>query len=107
MGLGREARHVAYSPDDLRGQYGTYAEDLGEGGTGGLHLGLDASVEVGDLPVQRPYVAQHLGGQPPAEAGRGAAPRPQAAQDARDSIGRERPGHPAGDEVPQETVQAV
>src|SRR5215213_8734037 len=29
MGFGREAPHVAYSPDDPGGQDGSYAEDLG------------------------------------------------------------------------------
>ena len=33
--------------------------------------------------------------------------RPYAAQDARGTLGRERPGHPAGEEVPQKPVQAV
>jgi hypothetical protein len=42
--LGREARHVAYSPDDLGGQYGTYAEDLGESGSGRLYPGFDTLV---------------------------------------------------------------
>ena len=91
---------------DRRGQDGTYAEDLGEGGAGGFHLGFDALVEVGDLSVQRPDVAQHLRSQPPAEAVRGAL-GPYAAQDARGPIGRELPGHPAGEEVPQEPVQAI
>jgi hypothetical protein len=69
-----------------------------------VRLGREAC----DLPVKCADVAQHFRSQPPAEAGRGAAPRPQeAAQDARGSIGRERPGHPAGDEVPQETVKAA
>jgi hypothetical protein len=54
VGLGREARHIADRPDDPRGQYGTYAQDLGKGGAGGLHLGFDAPVQVGDLPIQRP-----------------------------------------------------
>jgi hypothetical protein len=44
VGLGREAHHVADRPDDLRGQYGTYAEDLGKGGAGSFHLGFDALV---------------------------------------------------------------
>jgi hypothetical protein len=65
------------------------------------------SVEVGDLPMQRPYVAKHLGGQPLAEAGRGAARGPYAAQEACGPVGRELPGHPAGEEVPEERVQAV
>jgi hypothetical protein len=77
-----------------------------EGGAGGLHLGPDAPVEVGDLPIERPYVAQHLRSQLPAEAGRGALGA-YAAQDARGPIGRELSGHPAGDEIPQEPVQAV
>jgi hypothetical protein len=34
--LGREARYVPDLPYDPRGQYGTYAEDLGEGGAGSL-----------------------------------------------------------------------
>jgi hypothetical protein len=70
--LGREACHVAYSSYDPGGQDGTYAEDLGEGGARGLHLGLYATVQVRDLPVQRPDVAQYLRGQAPPEAGRGA-----------------------------------
>jgi hypothetical protein len=44
VGLAREARHVADRPDDLGGQYGTWAEDLGEGGAGSLYLGFDAPV---------------------------------------------------------------
>src|SRR5215208_4439235 len=32
MGLGGQTRHVADRPYDPGGQYGTYAEDLGEGG---------------------------------------------------------------------------
>jgi hypothetical protein len=41
---GREARHVADRPYDPRGQYGTYAEDLGEGGARRFYLGFDAPV---------------------------------------------------------------
>jgi hypothetical protein len=33
--LGREASHVPDRPYDPSGQYGSYAEDLGEGGAGG------------------------------------------------------------------------
>jgi len=73
VGLGRETRHVADRPYDPRGQYGTHTEDLGEGGAGGFHLSFDEPVQVLDLSVQRPDVAQHLRSQPPAEAGRGAA----------------------------------
>jgi hypothetical protein len=62
--LGRETRHVADRPDDPSSQYGTYAVDLGEGGAGGFHLGFDAPVKIGDLPVERPDVAQHLRSQP-------------------------------------------
>jgi hypothetical protein len=51
--LGREARHVADRPDDPRGQYGIYAEDLGEGGAGSLHLGFDEPIQLSDLPIQR------------------------------------------------------
>jgi hypothetical protein len=32
---------------------------------------------------------------------------PDAAQDARCPVGRERPSYPAGDEIPQERVEAV
>src|SRR5215207_3192992 len=106
VGLGREPRHVADRPDDLRGQYGTYAEDLGEGGTGSFYLGFYAPVQVRDLSIQRTDVAQDLRSQPPAEAGRGAL-RPYAAQDACGPVGRKRSGYPAGDEVPQKPVQAV
>jgi hypothetical protein len=42
-----------------------------------FHLGFDARVQVSDLPLQRPEVAQYLGGQAPAQALRGAAPGPQ------------------------------
>jgi hypothetical protein len=94
-------------PYDPGGQYGTHAEDLGEGGAGSFHLGFDAPVQVLDLSVQRPDVAQHLRSQPPAQAGRGAALESHATQDARGSVSRERPGHPAGEEVPQEPVQAA
>src|SRR5215203_7497856 len=59
VGLGREALHAADRPDDLRGQYGTYAEDLREGGTGSFHLGFDAPIQVRDLSIQRPDVAQN------------------------------------------------
>jgi len=52
--LGREAHHAADRPDDLGGQYGTHAEDLGEGGAGSFHLRFDAPVQVRDLSVQRP-----------------------------------------------------
>ena len=85
MGLSWEAQHVAGRPQDRRGQDGTYAEDLGEGGTRGFHLGFDAPVEVRDLPIQRPHVAQHLRSQPSAQAG-GSALGPYAAQDARGPI---------------------
>ena len=68
MRLGREACHVTDRADDPRRQDRTYAEDLGEGGARGFHLGLDALVQVCDLSVQRPDVAQHLRSQPPAEA---------------------------------------
>jgi hypothetical protein len=105
--LGREARHVADRPDDPRGQYGAYAEDLGEGGAGSFHLGFDAPVEVSDFPVKCADVAQHLRRQAPAQADRGAALGSYAAQDARGPIGRERPGHPSGEEFPQERVEAV
>src|SRR5829696_9125773 len=70
--LAREARHIADGPDDPRGQDGTYAEDLGEGGAGGFYLGFDAPIQVRDLSVERPDVAQHLRGQAPSEAGRAA-----------------------------------
>ena len=40
----REARHVTDRAYDPRGQDGTYAEDLGEGGAGSLYLGFDALV---------------------------------------------------------------
>src|SRR5688500_10924383 len=106
MRLCREAHHVAYSPDDPRGQDGSYAEDLGEGGARGLHLGFDALVEVGDLPVQRPYVAQHRRSQLPAPAARGTLGT-YAAQDARCALGRELSATPAGEEVPKERVETV
>ena len=86
MRLGRETRHIADRPDDPGGQYGTHAEDLGEGGAGGFHLGLDAPAQVSDLSIQRPNVAQHLRRQPPAQAGRSTL-WPYAAQDARGPIG--------------------
>ena len=99
MGLSRETPHVTDRPQDRRGQNGTYTEDLREAGAGGAHLGFDARVQVGDLPLQRTDVAQHLGGQPPAQALRGAAPGPHAAQDSRDPISRELPGHPTREEA--------
>src|SRR5215203_2091596 len=104
--LGREAPHVPDRAYDPSGQYGTYAEDLGEGGAGSFHLGLDAPVEVRYLSIQRPDVAQDLRGQPPAEAGRGAL-GPYASQDARGPVGRKGSRHPSGDEVPQKPVEAV
>ena len=106
MGLGREPPHVADRPYDLGGQYGTYAEDLGKGGARKFHLGFDAPVEVRDLSIERPDVAQDLRSQPPAQADRGALGS-YAAQDACGPIGRERPGHPSGEEVPQERVEAA
>jgi hypothetical protein len=42
--LGRKAPHVPHRTDDLRGQDGTYAEYLGEGGARGFYLGFDAPV---------------------------------------------------------------
>jgi hypothetical protein len=42
--VGKRATLCLPRPDDLRGQYGTYAEDLGEGGAGSFHLGFDALV---------------------------------------------------------------
>src|SRR5215217_1025378 len=104
--LGREAPHVPDRAYDPSGQYGTYAEDLGEGGAGSFHLGLDAPVEIRYLSIQRPDVAQDLRGQPPAEAGRGAL-GPYASQDARGPVGRKGSRHPSGDEVPQKPVEAV
>jgi hypothetical protein len=59
-GPGRETPHVADRADDPCGQYGTHAEDLSEGGARGFDLGLDALVEVRDLSIQRPQVAQDL-----------------------------------------------
>jgi hypothetical protein len=103
---GREAPHVPDRAYDPSGQYGTYAEDLGEGGAGSFHLGLDAPVEVRYLSIQRPDVAQDLRGQPPAEAGRGAL-GPYASQDARGPVGRKGSRHPSGDEVPQKPVEAA
>ena len=44
MGLGREAPHVADHAHNLRGQYGTHAEDLGKGGAGSFYLGFYALV---------------------------------------------------------------
>ena len=99
MGLGREACYVPDRPYDRRGQDGTYAEDLGEGGAGSFHLGFDAPTQVRDLSIERADVAQHLRSQPPAQADRGALLRPYAAEDARGTVGRERPSYPAGEEV--------
>jgi hypothetical protein len=94
--LAREARHVADRPDDLRGKYGTYAEDLGEGGAGGFHLGFDAPTQVRDLSIQCPDVAQHLRSQPSAEASRGAlgpyAARPRRAARSAESFPATPPG---------------
>jgi hypothetical protein len=104
--LGRKACNVADRPDDPGRQYGTHAEDPGEGGAGSVYLGFDALVEVGYLSVQRPDVAQDLRSQASAEAGRSTL-GPYGAQDARRSVGRERPCYPAGEEIPQEPVQAV
>jgi hypothetical protein len=106
VGLSRETLHTADSAYDPGGQYGTHAEDLCEGGARCFHLGFDTLVEVSDLPIQRTDVAQHLGGQAPAQAGRSTL-GPYAAQDACGSMGRKRSGHPAGHEVPQEPVEAV
>jgi hypothetical protein len=54
VGLGRETCHTADCPDDLGGQDGSYAEDLGEGGAGSFHLGFDTLIEVRDLSLQCP-----------------------------------------------------
>jgi hypothetical protein len=89
VGLCREARHVAYRAYDPGGQYWTYAEDFGKGGAASLYFGFDARVEVGDLPVQRPGVAQDLRIQSAADA-RGGALRVYGAQDARCPVGGER-----------------
>src|SRR5919112_728728 len=106
MRLRRQAPHGSDRPDDPSGKYGTYAEDLGEGGAGSFYLGFDALVQVGDLSIQRPDVAQALRSQPPTQAGRGAALGPYGAQDACSPVGRKRSRHPAGEEVPQEPVEA-
>src|SRR5215218_6060002 len=60
----REPPDVAYDPDDLRCQNRTYAEDLGEGGAGSLHLLPDALLQRGDLPIEGANIAHQLGGQP-------------------------------------------
>ena len=70
------------------------------------YLGFDASMEVCDLSLQCPHVAQDLRSQPPAEARRGTL-GPYAAYDAGGSVGRERSSYPAGDEIPQKPVEAV
>jgi len=57
VGLGREAHHIADRSDDLRGQYWTYAEDLGEGGAGSFYFGFDAPIEICDLSLQCANVA--------------------------------------------------
>ena len=49
MGLGGQTRHVADRPYDPGGQYGTYAEDLGEGGAGSFYLGFDAPTQTTDV----------------------------------------------------------
>ena len=60
MSFGREAPHVADCADDLYGQYGTYAKDLGEGGAGRSYLFFYAPIQVSDLSLERSDVAQHL-----------------------------------------------
>jgi hypothetical protein len=57
VGLGREAHHIADRSDDLRGQYWTYAKDLGEGGAGSFYFGFDAPIEICDLSLQCANVA--------------------------------------------------
>ena len=69
MGLGRETCHTADRPDDLGGQYGTHAKDIGEGGVASFYLGFDVSIELCDLSLQCPDVAHDLRSQPPATAG--------------------------------------
>src|SRR5215207_9036186 len=85
---------------------GAHAKDLGEGGAASFYLDFDASIEVCDLSLQHPHVAQDLRSQPTTEASRGAL-RSYAAQDAGSSVGRECPWHPARNEISQEPVQAV
>jgi hypothetical protein len=58
----RKPSHVAHHADDLRGQDGTHAEDLGEGGARGLHLLPDALVQIGDPLVEGANVTHYLGG---------------------------------------------
>ena len=58
------------------------------------------------LSLQRPEFAQDLRSQLTAEPRRGAL-GPYTTQDTCGSAGRERPGNPAGHEVPQKSMQAV
>ncbi len=70
----------------------------------------DAGVEVGDPPVEGAHVAQELGGQLPTYRLGGRpriAPRSDAPEDAGCPIGREPARDAAGDQVPQEPVEAV
>src|SRR5918997_5950261 len=67
VALGRKPSDVPDQGDDLRGQYGAYAEDVSEGGARGLHLFADTSVEIGDPPVEGAHVAQELGSQLPTD----------------------------------------
>jgi len=106
VGFGGEASHVADRAHDPRGKDGTYAEDLYEAGVRSFDLGFYAPIEVCDLSLQCPDVAQDLRSQAPADARRGAL-RSYTAQDAGGSGSRECPRYSTGNEVPQESVQAV
>ena len=107
MRLGGEASHVAYPvPTILAARMGPmpkiWVRVVPEACTSASMRPFRSAIFLSSVRT----LAQDLRSQPPAEAGRGAL-GPYAAQDARCPLGRKRSRHPAGDEVPQERVEAV
>ena len=72
-----------------------FLRDLLPGGVAGK-LSADRAARILRGIRLRGGASTRLRRQPPSEAGRGTAPEPYAAQDARGPVGRELPGHPAG-----------
>src|SRR5215217_2594939 len=57
MSLAREPRDVADDPHDLGREDSSYAEDPGEGGARGLNFFCDATLQVGDPPIEGSHVS--------------------------------------------------
>jgi hypothetical protein len=106
VSLARKARDVADHSHDLRCQDRPDAEDLGERGTGGLHLNSDALVEFRYPSIQGTHVSHHLGGQASADSSCWML-GPSAAQQLGGGIGAELLLDRIGEEVSQEYVEAV